>query len=106
MLDEVFSKEKPEAVIHFAAYIQVGESVEEPQKYFYNNLVSTLNLLRAMLDHNVKKIVFSSTSAVYGQPEVVPVEENASKNPANPYGKSAYLVCSSLWFASSSSPIF
>jgi UDP-glucose 4-epimerase len=92
LLDSVFRKEKPTAVIHFAAYIEVGESVADPQKYFFNNVGGTLNLLKAMLDNGVDKIVFSSTASVYGWPRKVPVEEEARKIPTNPYGESKLMV--------------
>ena len=71
-IESVFEKYDIEAVIHFAALSLVGESVKEPQKYYYNNVYGTLNLLNAMLSHNVKKIVFSSTAATYGEPEYTP----------------------------------
>ncbi len=92
LLDGVFKKEKPEAVIHFAAMSLVGESVVNPQKYFTNNLVGALNLLKVMLDNRVLKIVFSSTAAVYGEPKKVPIDENAVKNPTSPYGESKLMI--------------
>ena len=67
-LNTLFKQTNIEAVIHFAAYSQVGESVKDPQKYYINNVCGTINLLRAMLENNVKKIVFSSTAATYGEP--------------------------------------
>ena len=81
-----------ESVIHFAALSLVGESVKEPQKYYYNNVYGTLNLLNAMLSHNVKKIVFSSTAATYGEPEYTPIDENHPQNPINPYGNTKLMV--------------
>lgn len=75
-LNAVFDKYDIEAVIHFAAFAYVGESVEKTQKYYENNVVGTLNLLDVMLAHNVKKIVFSSTCATYGEPEYVPIDES------------------------------
>ncbi len=92
LLDQVFKKEKPQAVVHFAAYIEVGESVAEPQKYFFNNVVGSLNLFKVMLDNNVRKIVFSSSAAVYGNPKKIPIEEEEEKNPTNPYGESKLIV--------------
>lgn len=92
LLDKVFKKEKPQGVVHFAAYIEVGESVLNPEKYFYNNVLGTLNLLQVMLKHQVLKIVFSSTAAVYGEPKKVPIDENSPKNPTNPYGESKLMV--------------
>jgi UDP-glucose 4-epimerase len=92
LLDKVFKKEKPEAVIHFAAMSLVGESVINPQKYFTNNLIGALNLLKVMLENKVLKIVFSSTAAVYGEPKKVPIDENAVKNPTSPYGESKLMI--------------
>jgi len=92
LLDEVFKKEHPEAVIHFAAYIEVGESVLNPQKYFANNVLGSMNLLKAMLENNVLKIVFSSTAAVYGEPKNILVEEDDPKEPTNPYGESKLII--------------
>ena len=74
-----------EAVVHFAAYSQVAESVKNPQKYYYNNVYGTLNLLNAMLEFGVKKIVFSSTAATYGEPVYTPIDEKHPQNPINPY---------------------
>lgn len=91
-LDEVFKQSNIDAVIHFAAYIEVGESVKNPQKYYINNICGTINLLKAMLDNNVKKIVFSSTAAVYGEPQYVPIDENHPKNPINPYGQTKLTI--------------
>ena len=88
----VFLVNKIDAVVHFAAYSQVGESVINPQKYYYNNVYGTLNLLNAMLEFGVKKIVFSSTAAVYGEPCYTPIDENHQKNPINPYGNSKLMV--------------
>lgn len=86
-LDEVFKKEKIDAVIHFAAFSLVGESVSNPLKYYKNNLCKTETLLEAMVYHGIDKIVFSSTAAVYGEPESVPIMENATTQPTNPYGE-------------------
>lgn len=80
-----------EAVMHFAANIEVGESVIDPGKYYENNVSSTIQLLRAMLSENVKKIVFSSTAAVYGNPDKYPIEENQACQPINPYGRSKWM---------------
>ena len=80
------------AVVHFAAYSQVAESVKNPQKYYYNNVYGTLNLLNAMLEFGVKKIVFSSTAATYGEPEYTPIDENHPQKPINPYGMSKLMV--------------
>jgi UDP-glucose 4-epimerase len=75
-----------EAVIHFAAFCYVGESMEAPEKYFNNNLVNGLNLLNAMLKSGVDKIIFSSSCAVYGDPSEIPIPETHARNPINPYG--------------------
>lgn len=92
ILDKIFTENKIEAVIDFAAYSLVGESVEEPLKYFQNNIGSTINLLEAMKDHNVKYIVFSSTAATYGEPENIPILEEDKTFPTNPYGESKLAV--------------
>ena len=92
LLDELFSNHQIDAVMHFAAYIAVGESVKEPGKYYSNNVSSTLNLLQAMLAHGVNKIVFSSTCAVYGLPKEVPMTENHPHNPLSPYAASKDMV--------------
>jgi len=92
ILDSVFSENKIEAVIHFAADSLVGESVIEPLKYYENNVVSALSLLKAMKEHNVKKIVFSSTAATYGEPESVPIVETDKTLPTNPYGETKLAV--------------
>jgi len=92
LLDKVFKKEKPQAVIHFAAHVEAGESVKNPQKFFYNNVFGSLNLFKVMLENKVLKIVFSSSAAVYGEPAKIPVEEDDVKNPVNPYGESKLIV--------------
>lgn len=86
-LEKVFSENKFEAVVHFAGSIEAGQSMTDPKRFFNNNLINGLNLLEVMLDHDVKKIVFSSTAAVYGEPEKMPIEENDPKNPTNVYGE-------------------
>jgi UDP-glucose 4-epimerase len=85
-LGHLFKSFPIEAVIHFAAFCYVGESVESPGKYFNNNLVNGLNLLNAMLHAGVDKIIFSSSCAVYGAPQEIPIPETHPKNPINPYG--------------------
>lgn len=92
LLDQLFTTHKIDAVIHFAAYIAVGESVKEPGKYYSNNVASTLNLLEAMLAHEINKIVFSSTCAVYGMPQEVPMTESHRHNPLSPYAASKDMV--------------
>lgn len=86
-LEEVFQKEKIDAVIHFAAYALVGESMEKPLKYYDNNLCGTKILLDAMVAHGVKKVVFSSTAATYGEPERIPILESDKTEPTNTYGE-------------------
>ena len=92
LLDDLFSTHEIAAVIHFAAYAYVGESITEPAKYYRNNVVGTLTLLEAMLAASVKNIVFSSTCATYGIPQSVPVTEEQPQNPINPYGNSKLMV--------------
>ena len=86
-LDNLFETEKIDAVIHFAAYSLVGESVTNPLKYYDNNLYGTKVLLEAMIKNNVNKIVFSSTAATYGEPENIPILESDRTCPTNPYGE-------------------
>ena len=81
-----------DSVVHFAAYSQVAESVKNPQKYYYNNVYGTLNLLNAMLEFGVKKIVFSSTAATYGEPVYTPIDEKHPQQPINPYGSSKLMI--------------
>lgn len=89
-MNELFEKEDIEAVMHFCAYIEVGESVKNPSKYYNNNVIAGIKLLDMMIKHNVKNFVFSSTAAVYGEPERVPIDEELSKTPANPYGETKW----------------
>lgn len=91
-LDAVFKKYKINAVIHFAAYTYVGESVVYPQKYYWNNVVNTLNLLDAMIENDIKNIVFSSTCATYGNPQYTPIDEKHPQAPINPYGKTKLMM--------------
>ena len=91
-MDKVFSENKIDAVIDFAAFSLVGESVSEPLKYFDNNVYGTVRLLEAMNRAGVKKIVFSSTAATYGEPESIPISENDRTFPTNPYGESKLTV--------------
>jgi len=81
-----------DGVLHFAAFIEAGESMEKPEVYFRNNSAATLSLLEAMLATGVRRLVFSSTAAVYGEPESTPILENAPLHPTNPYGESKLLV--------------
>ncbi|HXB62146.1 MAG TPA: UDP-glucose 4-epimerase GalE [Acidobacteriaceae bacterium] len=91
-LNELFSKEKFDAVLHFAALIEAGESVLHPEKFFSNNTAATLTLLNAMAAHKIPRFVFSSTAAVYGNPDATPIPETAKLAPVNPYGESKLRV--------------
>src|SRR4051812_12009848 len=91
-LDAAVKKWRPEAVVHFAGLIAVGESVVKPGLYYSNNVTGTLNLLEAMRAAGTSAIVFSSTAAVYGAPETVPIPETAPRRPVNPYGTSKDLA--------------
>jgi len=84
--------DKIDAVLHFAAFIAAGESVQQPEKYWHNNTVGSLELLAAIRKLGIKKLVFSSTAAVYGEPEQTPITEDAPKNPTNPYGMTKLAV--------------
>lgn len=81
-----------DAVMHFASFIQVGESVQHPEKYYRNNLTYTLGLLDAMRAHGVNKFIFSSTAATFGEPQYIPIDEEHSQQPINPYGRSKLVV--------------
>lgn len=91
-LKNLFANYDISSVIHFAAFSQVGESVKNPQKYYINNVCGTINLLSAMLENNVKKIVFSSTAATYGEPEYIPIDEKHPQCPINPYGQTKLMI--------------
>ena len=98
-LADLMRTAQPEAVMHFAANALVGESMQNPYKYFYNNVSCGLNLLHAMVEHGVKRFVFSSTCATYGIPETVPIDELAPQKPVNPYGESKLIFEKVLrWF--------
>jgi UDP-glucose 4-epimerase len=92
LLDQLFVTYPIQAVIHFAAYAFVGESVTDPAKYYRNNVAGTLNLLEAMVQADVRNFVFSSTCATYGPPEQLPIPENHPQNPISPYGTSKLMV--------------
>ena len=92
VLATLFSRQPFDAVMHFASYIQVGESVKEPAKYYANNVTNTLNLLDAMVVNGIKRFIFSSSAAVYGDPHTVPIPEDHSKDPINPYGRTKWMV--------------
>lgn len=91
-IQNIFNEHTIDAVIHFAAYAYVGESVAKPNKYYQNNVVGTLNLLDVMLEHKVKHIVFSSTCATYGEPQYTPIDEHHPQNPINPYGQTKLVI--------------
>jgi UDP-arabinose 4-epimerase len=91
-LSETLAKYKPKAALHFAASALVAESMENPGKYYRNNLISSLTLLEAMRDHNISNLIFSSTCATYGQPSAVPITEDHPQSPINPYGRSKWMV--------------
>lgn len=93
---EVIKKFKPDAVMHFAAFIQVDESVREPLKYYRNNTINTINLLEVLVEEGVDKLIFSSTAATYGIPDRIPVREDDIQKPINPYGASKLAVESVL----------
>jgi UDP-glucose 4-epimerase len=96
---DVISRAKIEAVMHFAALIEVGESMQFPERFFRNNTASTLALLETMLEHKVTRFVFSSTAALYGEPENIPIRETDPLRPTNAYGESKLLVERMLaWF--------
>jgi UDP-glucose 4-epimerase len=88
----VFERYPISAVMHFAAFTYVGESVEDPEKYYKNNVCNTLNLLQVMREFDVSKFVFSSTCATYGDPEEIPITEDHAQNPINPYGRGKLMV--------------
>lgn len=92
LLETVFSRYSIDAVMHFAAFIEVGESVKDPLKFYENNVAKTVVLLQAMCAYGVKKFIFSSSCAVYGIPEVLPLTEEHVKKPISPYGKTKLMI--------------
>jgi len=92
LLVDVLRNEGVEAVMHFAAFIEVGESLADPRRYYENNVLGSLSLLDAMLEADVRKIVFSSTAAVYGNPALIPITEEQTPAPISPYGRSKLMV--------------
>ncbi|MBY6035822.1 UDP-glucose 4-epimerase GalE [Fictibacillus nanhaiensis] len=92
ILDEIFSNHTIDAVIHFAADSLVGESMKDPLLYYENNVMGTFTLIKKMMEFDIKKIVFSSSAAVYGNPEKVPIDEEDSTNPTNPYGETKLVI--------------
>jgi UDP-glucose-4-epimerase GalE len=98
LLAETIARHKIAAVMHFAAYAYVGESIEKPEKYFHNNVVNSLGLMETMLEAGVKRIVFSSTCATYGLPEAMPIREDTPQRPVNPYGESKLMIERALYW--------
>ncbi len=103
LLQGLFAEHRPAAVIHFAAHAYVGESVENPLKYYRNNVAEPLTMLEVMRDHGCGQIVFSSTCATYGEPEAIPITEANPQNPISPYGRSKLMLervladCGTAW---------
>ncbi len=91
-LERLFCAHRFDAAMHFASFIQVGESMREPARYYRNNFSNTLNLLEAMVAHGVRRFVFSSTAAIFGEPKYVPIDEAHPQQPINPYGLSKLMV--------------
>ena len=91
-LSQVFEAYSPASVMHFAAHAYVGELVEQPAKYYRNNVAGTLSLLEVMLEHSVKQIVFSSSCATYGAPQTIPIPDDHPQNPISPYGASKLMI--------------
>ncbi len=91
-LDAAFKKYQPAAVMHFAAYAYVGESVGNPGKYYQNNVAATVDLLETMISNDVRKLVFSSTCATYGEPQAIPMRESHPQHPINPYGRTKLIM--------------
>lgn len=92
LLDQLFAEQSFDLVMHFASWIQVGESVKDPAKYYHNNVVNTHVLLDAMRHASVNRFVFSSTAATFGEPQYVPMDEHHPQAPINPYGRSKWMV--------------
>ncbi len=92
LLCKIFKSHNIDTVMHFAAFIEVGESVKDPAKYYRNNVSATQVLLDTMIEHDVRQFIFSSTAAIFGIPEYTPIDESHPKNPVNPYGRSKLMV--------------
>ena len=99
-LEEVIKQNQVEAVMHFAAYIEMGESMVKPEKYFNNNFLGTQKLVHTLVHTRVKYVIFSSTAGVYGNPEKIPIKEDDRKLPENPYGQSKLMAEQLLEFYS------
>lgn len=91
-LNKLFNKYQPDVVMHFSAFSLVRESIIDPYKYYNNNVSGSLSLLKAMIDNNCMKFIFSSSASIFGNPEYIPIDEEHPKNPINPYGKSKLMV--------------
>ena len=92
LLNRIFSEYEIAAVMHFAAFCYVGESITEPAKYYHNNVAETISLLEMMIEKNISNFIFSSSCATYGEPVEIPITEHHSQNPINPYGRSKLMV--------------
>ncbi len=92
LVEKILSEHEIEAAMHFSAFAYVGESVENPQKYYENNFVQTIKLLEVLIERNVKKFIFSSTCATFGEPQYVPIDEKHPQNPVNPYGWTKFMT--------------
>ena len=92
LLSQLFNEYRIKAVMHFAAFAYVGESVTDPGKYYSNNVAATISLLEAMRERNVSNFIFSSTCATYGEPVEIPITEKHPQSPINPYGKGKLMV--------------
>ncbi|MBL8180698.1 MAG: UDP-glucose 4-epimerase GalE [Blastocatellia bacterium] len=92
LIGRIAAEHDIEACMHFSAYAYVGESVEQPQRYFHNNVIETLRLLDALIVNNIKKFVFSSTCATFGEPQYTPIDERHPQNPTNPYGWTKFMI--------------
>lgn len=92
LLEKVFSENDFDAVMHFASYIEVGESIIAPAKYYFNNVTNTQNLLDTMVKHGVLNFIFSSTAAIFGEPQYIPIDEKHTMKPINPYGRTKLIV--------------
>jgi UDP-glucose 4-epimerase len=91
-VSNVLKKHSPEAIVHFAAFAYVGESVEHPEMYYQNNVIGSFNLIRTAAENNIKKFVFSSTCSIYGNPVKVPISEEQKSNPINPYANTKLII--------------
>ncbi|MFV1983515.1 MAG: UDP-glucose 4-epimerase GalE [Thiohalomonadales bacterium] len=92
LLNKIFSENNFDVVMHFASFIEVGESIISPAKYYFNNVTNTQNLLDAMVQHGVLNFIFSSTAAIFGEPQYVPIDEKHPMSPINPYGRTKLIV--------------